>query len=270
MKYIFILFFLFSICSCSVIQRRLYSPTQVNSPSLQEKKDYNLSASVSTPPGFDFNSSYAITNRLAVIGGLYTYKNRDTEQHYYIFSPTFDSALLLYKHNGFHTGAGVYIPLVKDKNSFFISLFGIYTNGNFEMNETLYDNSTTTVSPKFNFYKSKINRWSLQGSVHFYNKIIHQTLTTRLNYVGYNHVITDYTLQEQSSYNLPPLAYPKWSTFLDFSFDTKIFFTKNQTVGLQLFGTLSGRLNSKDFDFYYYPIRLGTGFVIKPPFKNKK
>ena len=270
MKNIFIICFLISFCSCSVIQRRIYSPAQVNSPSLQQKKDYNLSLLVSTPSGFDFNGGYALTNRLAVIGGLYTYKNRDTEEDFSVFSTNIDSSLLLYKHKGFHAGAGAFIPLVQEKNSFFMSFFGIFTKGNFEMREKLFSNTIPSSSPKLNFYKGKINRWSLQGSLHFYNKIIHQTLTTRLNYVGYNNVVTDYTLSEQTSFNLPPIAYPEWTTFLDFSFDTKIFFTKKQTLGLQLFGTVTGLLNRKDYNFYYYPMRLGVGFVLKPPYFNKK
>lgn len=270
MKNIFILFFLTSLCSCSVIQRRIYSPTQVNAPSLQEKKDYNISSSISTPLGFDINGGYALSNRFAIIGGLYTYKNRDAEQDYSVFSSTRDSSMLLYKHKGFHAGAGIFIPLIKEKNSFFLSFYGIYTNGSFEMNEKLYEISSTTTSSKFNFYKSEINRWSLQGSVHFFDKLIHQSLTTRLNFVGYNHVTTDYTPIEQATYNLPPVAYPKWSTFLDFSFETKIFFTKNQTAGFQIFGTLSGLINNRDYNIYYYPVRLGTGLVLKPPFKNKK
>jgi hypothetical protein len=241
---------------------------QVNNPSLQKKNDYSLSLAYSTPSGADLNGGYAITNRLAVIGGLYAYKNKDHEEESTLFSSTRDSSILTYKHKGFHLGLGVYLPLTKDKSPFFLSFFGGYTKGSFDMRENLYQTyPPATANPKSNFYKSNIDRWFLQGSINFYDKIIHQSFITRFNYAGYNNVNTDYTFNEQVSYNLPPQAYPKWSSFLDFSFDTKIFFSKNQTVGLQLFGTATTRVSSKEYNFYIYPFRLGVGLVLKSPFK---
>lgn len=269
MKYIIFSFIL--LCSGCTIERRLYSPTKVNNPSLQNKKDYDFSIAFSSPSGFDFNSGYAITNRLAVIGGVYSYKNNDKEESYNIFSTNRDSSILLYKHNGFHAGMGYYIPLSKQKSSTYVSFFGGYTKGKFEMRESLFEVSPTpSATPKLNFYKSDINRWFLQGGFNFYHKVIHQSFITRFNYVGYNNVNTDYTLNEQTAFNFPPVAYPEWSSFLDFSFDTKIFFSEDQVFGLQLFGTVTNRLNKKDFDFYIYPFRLGVGIVLKSPFKIKK
>jgi len=272
MKYVFIfltLSFLYSSCN---IERRLYSPTQVNNPSLQGKKDYSLSLAFSAPSGFDFNGGYAITNRLAVIGGLYTYKNKDKEEQYFpILSSNRDSTALSYKHKGFHAGAGIYLPLSQKKSSAFISFFGGYTKGDFEMREKFYEISPVpSTSPKLNFYKSDINRWFIQGGIHSYHELINFSFITRFNYVGYSNVTTDYTFDQQASFNFPPLAYPKWSSFLDFSFDTKIFFSKKQMVGLQLFGTATTRLNKKDFNFYIYPFRLGIGVVLKSPFNNKR
>ena len=115
MRYLFITILTIVFFASCTIERRLYSPTQVNNPCLEEKNDYSVSLSYSSPSGFDFNSGYAITNRWAVIGGLYTYKNRDREENNYLFSQNRDSALLLYKHKGFNIGTGVYIPLSKEK-----------------------------------------------------------------------------------------------------------------------------------------------------------
>jgi hypothetical protein len=260
--------FLFS--NCSTIQRRLYSSTQVNNPSLKEKNDYSASVTFSTPSGFDFNGGYAITNWLGLIGGLYAYKNRDKEESYYLLSATRDSAALQYKHKGFHLGAGVFFPLSKKNPINFLSVFAGYTNGNFEMKEAFYGDVGMPGTPRLNFYKSDINRWFLQSSLNFYLEHVHQSFITRFNYAGYDNVITDYDLNQQSSFNLPPTAYPKWSSFLDFSFDTKIFFSDNERIGLQLFGSIATRLNRKDFNFYYYPFRLGMGIVIKSPLKSKE
>lgn len=253
-----------------MIERKIYAPTQINTPSLKEKNDHNFSVSISAPYGYEMHGSYALSDRVAIMGGLFSYKNEDEEKAYSIFSSNRDSALLLYKHKGFHIGTGGYFPLIKNKSSsLFISFFGTYTDGNFKMSETSSDNANPSVS-KINFFNSDINRWALQSSLHFYSNHIHQSLTTRYNYVGYHNIETDYTNNEQYSYNLPPHAHSRWSSFIDFGFDTKIFFTENQKLGLQVFGSLTARLNDKDYNFYHYPFRIGAGLVVKSPFKNNK
>ena len=158
MKNIVIFFLLTVICSCRVIQRKIFSPTQINNPSLQQKKDHSFSLTYSTPSGFDFTGGYAITNRLAIIGGAYTHKNRDEEEAYSIFSRYNASSRLLYRHKGFHGGAGAYFPLSKKNNENIVSFFAGYTTGSFRMDETLYENSPDTSAPaRVSFYKSNIN-----------------------------------------------------------------------------------------------------------------
>ncbi len=258
------------ISSCT-IERKIYTPTQVNDPSLQKAGDYNFTATYSSPRGFDVNGGYAIGKHIAVIAGLNFYKNTDREQQYNFFSSSRDSSILEYKHNGFHAGAGYFFPISRDKNSVFISFFAGIIKNKFEMHESLFEVSPTpSVSPKLNFYKSDIDRWFLQSSLNFYEDRVHGSLSTRFNYTGYNNVTTDYTYNEQTAYNLPPFAYPKWSSFLDFSLDVKYFFNKNQSLGLQTFLVSTSRLNRKDFNFYYYPFRVGIGFVLKAPFHHKK
>lgn len=265
-----VFFILCMLCSCAVIERKLYAPTQINTPSLKEKNDHNFSLSVSSPPGFDFHGSYAITNRLAIVGGLFSYRNKDEEKGYYIFSSDRDSTLLLYRHKGFHIGAGGYFPLTKEKSSaLFISVFGTYTGGDFKMNETLFSTANPGVAKK-NFYTSTINRLALQSSLHFYTTQFHQALTVRYNSVSYSNVQTDYTVNEQQSYSLPPLGHSRWSSFLDLGFDSKIFFSKEERLGIQVFGAVAVRLNDRDFDFDYYPLRVGIGLVANSPFRKKK
>ncbi|MEO7982606.1 MAG: hypothetical protein ABI688_00865 [Bacteroidota bacterium] len=270
MKYLFILLLPVLLLTACSIQRRLYSPTQVNNPSLEAKGDYSFSLSYSAPPGFDLNGGYAITNHWALIGGAFSYKNKDQEEDYDLFSTHRDSSSLLYRHKGFHIGTGFYFPLIKNKPSLFLSFFGGFTKGNFEMKEALYQAAPNpAVSPRLNYYKSDIDRWFLQGSLNLYHQNIHQSFITRFNYVGYSNTQTDYDLSQQTEFNLPPQAYPKWSSFLDFSSDTKIFFSKKQALGLQLFMTTTTRLNREDFNFYFYPTRIGVGIVFKSPFAPK-
>ena len=254
---------------CSSIQRKLYSSNQPNNPSLAKKNDYSLSLTYGSPSGFDVNGGYAISNRIAIIGGLYTHRNRDIEQSYSVFSQQRDSSQLSYRHKGFHAGAGIFMPLQKNNPEWFVSFFAGYTKGNFLMNENLQQIAPAP-SSQTNFYKSTIGRWFAQGSINFYDKILHQSFIARFNYVGYDNVTTDYSDYEQYNYLLPPKGYSRWSQFLDLSFDTKIFFTKTHSLGLQFFGTVSSRLNRKDYNFAYYSSRLGIGLVLKPSFKIKE
>ncbi|MEO7393687.1 MAG: hypothetical protein ABIU11_02030 [Chitinophagaceae bacterium] len=266
MRYVFILLCISFFYSGCTIERKLYSPTQVNNPSLQEKNDYSISATVSTPSGFDISGGYAITKRLAIIGGAFSYRNNDNQQSYNIFSANRDSSILTYKHKGFHAGAGFYFPLSKKRSSEFIAIFGGFTKGNFEMREKLYELSGSSRTLQFNYYKSELNRWFLQTSINSYHNVVHFSLISRFNYVAYKNVNTNYNNNQQQEINLPPNGYPEGSSFLDFSFDTKIFFSKEQKVGLQIFSVITTRLNKKDFDFYIYPFRMGIGLFLNSPF----
>lgn len=266
MRYIFILLFISFFYSSCTIERKLYSPTQINNPSLQEKNNYSISTTISTPTGFDINGGYAITNRFAIIAGVFNYRNNDNQQSFSIFSGNRDSSLLTYKHKGFHAGAGLYFPLSENKSSEFFAFFGGYTKGNFEMREKLYDLTSSSRTPKLNYYKSDLNRWFLQASINSYRDVVHFSLITRFNYVAYKNVNTDYDNNQQQEINLPPYGYPEGSSFLDFSFDTKIFFSKEQKAGLQIFSVITTRLNKKDFDFYIYPFRMGIGLFLNSPF----
>ncbi len=273
MKTIFIIpvaIILFSLSSCSSsIQRKLYSSNQPNNPSLEKKNDYSISATYGEPNGFDLNAGYAITNRFAIIGGLHTQQNRDIEQRFSWFSPIRDSSALSYHHKGYHLGAGAYFPLQKNNPKFFFSFFGGYTNGTFKMTETLYHLDPPD-PPQNNFYQSNITRWFAQGSFSFYDKIFHQSLLARFNYVGYSDVKTDYTEFEQQNYLLPPFGYSKWSQFFDLAFDTKIFFTKDKRLGCQIYGVITPRINRKHFNFSHYPFRGGIGLIFKSPFQNRE
>ena len=267
MKYILILLLL---CSCSVIQRKVYSPTQINNPSLQEKNDHSFSVTYSTPSGFDLNGGWAITNRLAIIGGGYFYKNRDNEEDNSIFSDRRATSLLLYQHRGFHGGLGLYLPLSRRNHETYASFFGGYTYGSFSMDEnyteTYYNNSTAPTS-KISFYKSNLGRWFLQGAFSYYSKAFEISLLTRYNYVDYSHIVTDYPDFDQYTYNLPPYGSSP-SQFMDFALDSKIFFSDRHRFGLGFFLSGTSRLNRKEFNSYYYPFRMGIGLVVRNPFKK--
>ncbi len=114
----------------------------------------------STPSGFDFTGGYAITNRLAIIGGASTHRNKDQEEEFSIFSSYNASSSLLYRHKGFHGGAGAYFPLSKKNHENIVSFFAGYTKGSFRMDETLYENSPDTSAPaRVSFYKRNIGRY---------------------------------------------------------------------------------------------------------------
>jgi hypothetical protein len=261
--------FMVLLFSCSNIHRKLYSSTSINNPSLKQKNDHAFAVGYSIPSGFDFNSGYAITNRLAIIGGAYSHRNRDKEEEFALFSNESASSRLVYRHKGIHGGAGVFFPLVKKKSPGFASFFAGYMKGNFRMDERYFDNNVSPTLPaRITFYKSNIDRYFLQGSMTAYPENAEISFSTRYNYVVYGDVVTDYSLDEQHSYKLPTVGYPASSQFLDLAFDAKIYFSEHPQWGLQLFGSITPRLKKRDFDFYYYPFRLGIGLVVKNPFKK--
>jgi len=275
MKYILTVIAIAIFTSCT-IDRRIYSPTQINNPSLREKSDHSFSVSYSTPAGFDFTGGYAITNRLAVIGGAYAYSNDDHQTANVLFfgSSIWNSSVtadLLYKHQGLHGGLGLYFPLSKKKDSY-VSFFTGYNTGNFRMNEhnvrTIHSNPDTVMINDY-FYKSNIGRYFLQGAFNAYLDRVELSFLTRYNYISYTNVTTDYPQPEQTGSCLPPLGYSKNSQFLDVGADIKYFFSKDGRLGLTVFGNGSIRLNKKEYNFEYYDYRLGFGLVFKNPFKKK-
>ncbi len=257
------------LCSC-IIERRLYTATQVINPAIQKTGDYSLATAYSAPAGVDVTGGFAITNHIAIIGGYNNYNNKDEEEEYSIITSNYDSAVLNYRHKGFTVGAGSYFPISNDKESIFLSFFGGIVKNKFSMHEALYaGTSNPATTPKLNYFKSDINRWFLQGGINFYPESFQISFATRFNHVSYDNVITDYTINEQFSYNLPPTQYPRISNFLDLSFDVKYFLNKSQTIGLQTFFIATSRLNRKEHNFYYYPFRTGFGLVLKRPIAKK-
>ncbi|MEO5945761.1 MAG: hypothetical protein ABIP79_03025 [Chitinophagaceae bacterium] len=270
MKFSAIVICIFILSSCT-INRKIYSPVEVNNPSLQNKNDYSANLSYGLPSGFDINGGYAITNRIAVTASLFSHKNDDTEVEYNLFNNRSDSSYLLYKHKGIQIGAGLYFPISRDKKTISASFFGGYIKGIFEMREKLYQTyPTQSTSPKHNFYKSDLNRYFLQGSFNAYLPQVHLSFTTRFMFAGYDNVATDYDNNEQIYYRLPPNGNSKWSSFLDFSFNSRFFFSKKEQIGLQISCIANTRLNREGFNFDYYAFRTSLGIVIKTPVKKNK
>jgi len=271
MKYLPI-FLLLVFCSCKTIERKLFSPTAINNPSLQKQGDHSFSATFSSPSGFDVSGGAALTNRLAVIGGAYAHKTDDFEEQSSIFDDPDEgaSAKLLYRQKGWHGGMGVYFPLSKKSNENFASFFGGYSNGNFRMDERYYQAVTPTESAaRVSFYKSNIRRYFLQGSFTEYSKYSDFSFTFRYNNVEYSDIITDYTPEQQKDFSFPGLGYSRFSQFLDFGFCGKFFIPDSPWMGFQVFGSATARLNREDHNFYHYPFRFGFGLVVKNPFKGK-
>jgi hypothetical protein len=270
MKYILTVLTITAFASCT-IDRRIYSPTQINNPSLREKNDHSFSLSYSTPAGFDFSGGYAITNRLAMIGGAYSYRNDDHQTASNILYSHSTTADLLYKHQGLHGGLGLYFPLSKNDRTMYASFFTGYYMGDFRMDEHNVLTSSSNPGAIVNdyFYNSNIGRYFLQGAFNAFVDRFEISFLTRYNYVTYSNVTTNYSELVQTGSCLPPVGYSKNSQFLDVGGDAKYFFSKDGRLGLTIFGNGTVRLNRKDYNFEYYDYRLGFGLVFKNPFKRK-
>ena len=269
MRYFFICLTLFLICSCS-IRRKLYSSTQINDPVLQQKNDHSFALSFSDPSGFDFTGAYAITNRLAIIGGAYSYRNHEKQSEDHWFSSVSATASLQYRHKGFHGGLGVYFPVTKKNRNAYVSFFTGYTSGRFRMDENYVetDLSTGTTTTRESFYKSDIGRYFIQGGFNSYMGRFEISMLSRYNYVVYSNVSTNYSTTDQFDFSLPPLGYSKYSEFLDFGVDGKYFFTNERRFGIETFFAFTARMNRKEFNFPYYDTRIGIGLVARNPFRK--
>ncbi len=218
---------------------------------------------------FDVNGGFALTNRLAVIAGAYRHKNKDIEMAGSIAPSGIhdDSSNLVYCHNGIALGTGLYFPVPRRSSSGYISFFGGISTGNFRMNEEMYENQINSPAPpSFHFYKSRLNRYFLQGSLNHYGKKIEVSLSAKYNLIEYNRINTDYTTGQLSSYRLPPFTTPKRNSFLDLACDFKLFFSREPRWGIQLFGLITTRLDNDEYGivrYYYYPIRIGTGIFFR-------
>ena len=154
-------FILLSFSSCKVIERKIYAPTLINNPSLQKKNDHSFSLTYSQPSGVDFNGGYAITDRLAVIGGVYSYRNRDKEETVLLFSNDSSTASILYRHKGYHAGLRIYLRVSKNGRGT-VSFFSGYIQGNFRMDERYFENGPPSGTPtRVSYYKSDIDRYFL-------------------------------------------------------------------------------------------------------------
>src|SRR5688572_32862042 len=91
--------------SCTT-ERRIYSPLPIFNPSLQQKNDFSVSGTFSEPKAYDLNAAFAVTNRIAILLGGYSHKHNEKE--YYRTPNRYDSTNLLYRHNGFTLGGGIY------------------------------------------------------------------------------------------------------------------------------------------------------------------
>jgi hypothetical protein len=263
-------FLLIAICflaSCH-IERKIYSPLPVNNPSVQKKNDFSVNATISEPKGFDMNGGFAITNHMAIIAGAYTHKNKDREEKHG-FTNQYDSSNLLYRHNGFTIGAGAFFPVFGKQSRSYLSFYSGINSGSFKMNEEFYRISPVpSASPMVNAYKSRLHRYFLQGSLSYYGDQVEASLNTRYNLVEYKKVTTDYTDNQLTEYQLPPFVSRRFNSFIDFSVDLKVFFSRNPRWGLQLFSLVSMRTNKYEFTganrfYYYYPFRAGTGIFFR-------
>jgi hypothetical protein len=268
MKWTIFLTIIILATSCR-IERKIFSSVPVNNPSLQKKKDFSVNATISAPKGFDLNGGFALTNRLAVIAGAYSHKNKETEIAGQITPSGIhdDSSKLVYRHNGITIGTGAYFPLSKRKSSAYLSFFAGMSTGSFRMNEEMYENQVNSPGPPvFHSYKSRLNRYFLQTSLNFYDKNVEVSFTSRYSLVGYKKINTDYTNGQLSSYRLPPFTTPELNSFLDLAFDLKVLFSQNTRWGMQLFGVITGRLDNDEYgiaQYDYYPIRIGTGIFFR-------
>lgn len=201
--------------------RYIYSPSAPNNPFLTEKGESKLSASISggnrrtfdpggKNGGFDIQGAYAITDKWAVTAGYSYRKEKDIYDHArYNF---FDSSVINYKRKLVEFGAGMFLPLDKEKKCYFTFYSGLgfgkfsFVDNGIEDPGIFYNrNHKSNVfkfyfQPAFNFIPGEYFRLSVGG---------------RCSFVNYSGITTSYTAPEIDYYGLDVLSRKALFNFLE-------------------------------------------------------
>ena len=196
--------------------RYAYSPSAHNVPILAKKQDSKFAAAYSNnlqgkstddnnsysknnAGGFDLQGAYAITNHIAVQADYFYRKENNSSSHN---NADFDTSNIRYKRSLFELGAGFFSPLdTKDK-----ILFQFYAGAGFGKT-TIGDNGIDqNFLPYSRYYNTNITKYYLEPSVTFRAKeIFAASVATRVSFLKYRNINTNYTLQERQDFNLDSL-----------------------------------------------------------------
>ncbi len=191
--------------------RFVNAPTAVNAPVLQQKGDSKIAMYYSSnfgnsnensgnnynkSKGYDLQGAYALTNHWAL---QVNYSKRN-EKNGGLNEGPFDSSVIDYKRKSGEIGVGYFTKLGNAGNTFF-QVFAGGGNGSFE----LKDAGVADNFPYNRFHTADVNRFYLQPGFTFSKNNVSLILASRFSFINYKKISTDYSIDEQTDFNLTNL-----------------------------------------------------------------
>lgn len=280
MRNFFVIFsFIIVFTSCNT-SRYAYSPSAHNVPILTKQGDSKLAADYSTngtsgqtgndngnhyskntSQGFDLQGAVAVTNNIALQASyFYRSEKTNTTSDYY----NFNHSTIKYKRNLFEFGAGFFTPLDTKQRVLFQAFAGaglgktnIRDNGN-DQNQLSYSRH----------YNTNITKYYLEPSVTFRAKeIFAASVVTRLSFVKFRNIHTNYTLQEKQDFNLDSLG-RFGVVFFEPAFVGSFGFNKLPGLRIEFQAGLSVLWEEDFIDYRPFNFSLGLVFDIRKLIKG--
>lgn len=205
------LMMLFTLASC-YSPRYVYSPAAVNVPVFTKKGDSKIAAWYSNSTfggndvkqlynyGFDVQAAYAISSHWLLMVNQ-TNRYEKTASNFTSFN--LDSSTIRYKRYLTEIGGGYFSP-VKKSSKVFVQLTGGMGFGKFSFD----DNGRYANSGFYSrYHQTRVLKFFLQPTMQVrYNKHFNHAFVSRVSFINYHGVKTNYTNAEQQQYLLQDLT----------------------------------------------------------------
>ncbi len=222
---IFVITISLFIFSCRT-PRYVNAPAAINAPLLQQKGDSKLAAYYSSnfgnsngdfgsnynkSRGYDLQTAYALSNHWALQANYFF----RSEINGGFNQGNFDSSSLTYKRKAGDIGVGYYSKVGNGDNVF--QVFAGGGTGTYQ----LKDEGKAGSGFYNRFHNADVNKFYLQPAFMLVGNNLSFTLASRFSFINYKKITTDYTADEQQSFNISGLDHKTlsfWEPAMIFNF----------------------------------------------------
>jgi hypothetical protein len=256
--------------------RYVHSPVAVNVPVLTKKGDSKIAGYYSFNPGeksrlttagklnsgngLDVQAAYAITGHWAVQGA---YNVRNEKNHADFNINRTDSSLLTYKRNSAEFGLGYFTYFDKRRATY----FQVFAGAGFG-SSSLADKYFTGNIPA-RYFKMDVTRLYLQPAILIkYGEVFASSLSSRISFVYFKNVQSDYTAEEMIRYQLKDIEKGA-RIFWEPAFTNTFGLKKLPGLKLEIQMGLAFLMSDRFVD--YRTLNISAGLVLDiPAFFDKK
>lgn len=192
--------------------RYVYSPSASNVPVLTKKGESKLAAFYSASPfsntssknfyvyGFDIQAAYALSSHWALLFNQYNRYEKNSGDFDFF---RLDSTVIRYKRGITEIGGGYFGPVSKS-NHIFLQLMGGVGIGKFTMD----DNGKNSANQYYSrYHETAVTKAFLQPAIQLqYNKYFNTSFSSRVSFIWYHGIKTNYTDTEQEAFLLDKLS----------------------------------------------------------------